>query len=97
MDREEQIYSNQLNVLFRKAKEHKNVLEMDEIKEEFQDVLLTPAQLDRIISILESRKIDVLTVSGECDEEEADPGEEVEEALSLMDSENISTEDPVRM
>lgn len=97
MDREEQIFCNQLNLLFQKAKKHKNVLELSEIKEVFQDVLLTPAQLERIIAILESRRIDVLTVSGDSGEEDADPEEEVEEALELMDSENISMEDPVRM
>ena len=69
MDKEEQIFSNQLNVLFQKAKENKNVLELSEIQEVFQDVLLTPAQLERVISILEGRKIDVLTVSEDNEEE----------------------------
>lgn len=97
MDKEEQIFSNQLNVLFQKAKENKNVLELSEIQEVFQDVLLTPAQLERVISILEGRKIDVLTVSEDNEEEMEDSQDEMESALNLMDSEKVSMEDPVRM
>lgn len=97
MDKEEQIFSNQLNVLFQKARENKNVLELREIQEVFQDVLLTPAQLEQVISILEGRKIDVLAVSEDNEEEMEDSQEEMEDALSLMDSEKVSMEDPVRM
>ena len=98
MDKEEQIFSNQLNVLFQKARENKNVLEIPEIQEVFQDILLTPAQLEQVISILEGRKIDVLTVSeDDNDEEMEDSREEMESALNLMDVEKVSMEDPVRM
>lgn len=98
MDKEEQIFSNQLNVLFQKARENKNVLELPEIQEVFQDVLLTPAQLEQVISILEGQKIDVLTVSEEENEEELESSQkEMESALNLMDSEKVSMEDPVRM
>ena len=83
MDKEEQIFSNQLNVLFQKARENKNVLELSEIQEVFQDILLTPAQLEQVISILEGRKIDVLTVSEDDNEEEMeDSREEMESALN---------------
>ena len=70
---------------------------MQEIREAFQGVSLTPAQMERIVSVLEGRGVDVLTVSENMDEDLSDPEEEMESALSLMDSENVSMEDPVRM
>lgn len=70
---------------------------MQEIREAFQDVSLTPVQIERIVSILEARNIDVLTVSDNMDEDLSDPEEEMESALNLMDSESVSMEDPVRM
>ncbi|HJC30770.1 MAG TPA: RNA polymerase sigma factor RpoD [Candidatus Anaerobutyricum faecale] len=97
LDREEQTFGSQLNILFQKAEKNKNVLEMREIREAFQDVSLTPVQLERIVSMLEARNIDVLTVSDSMDEDLSDPEEEMESALNLMDSENVSMEDPVRM
>ena len=90
MDREEQTFGSQLNILFQKAEKNKNVLEMREIREAFQDVSLTPVQLERIVSMLEARNIDVLTVSDSMDEDLSDPEEEMESALNLMDSENVS-------
>ena len=97
MGREEQTFGSQLNILFQKAERNKNVLEMQEIREAFQGVSLTPAQMERIVSVLEGRGVDVLTVSENMDEDLSDPEEEMESALSLMDSENVSMEDPVRM
>lgn len=97
MGREEQTFGSQLNILFQKAERNKNVLEMQEIREAFQGVSLTPAQMERIVSVLEGRGVDVLTVSENMDEDLNDPEEEMESALSLMDSENVSMEDPVRM
>ena len=73
MDREEQTFGSQLNILFQKAEKNKNVLEMREIREAFQDVSLTPVQLERIVSMLEARNIDVLTVSDSMDEDLSDP------------------------
>ena len=98
MDREERDFGSQLNVLLQKAKKNKNVLELQEIQEAFGHTPLTPAQLDRITAMLEERNIDVLTVPvGDGDEDAADPQEEMESALHLMDSEHVSMEDPVRM
>lgn len=97
MDREEQNFDRQLRILSQKAERNKNVLEMQEIREAFRDISLTPAQLEQIVSILEGKNIDVLTVSDNMDEDMTDPEEEMESALSLMDSENVSMEDPVRM
>lgn len=97
LDREEQNFDRQLRILSQKAEKNKNVLEMQEIREAFRDISLTPAQLEQIVSILEGKNIDVLTVSDNMDEDMTDPEEEMESALSLMDSENVSMEDPVRM
>ncbi|MCD8018183.1 MAG: RNA polymerase sigma factor RpoD [Clostridiales bacterium] len=99
MDKEEQIFGNQINALMQKAKKNKNVLEVREIEEMLQNVSWTPAQLERMIDLLESRNIDVLTMSAEenGEEEPEDSHEEIESALTLMDSENVSMEDPVRM
>ena len=97
MDREEQNFGKQLNILLQKAKKNKNVLEIQEIGEVFGDDSLTAAQMDHIISGLEGKGIDILTVSDHTEEELSDPEEEMEGAFSLMDSENVSMEDPVRM
>ena len=97
MDREEQNFGKQLNILLQKAKKNKNVLEIQEIGEVFGDDSLTAAQMDHIISVLEGKGIDILTVSDHTEEELSDPEEEMEGAFSLMDSENVSMEDPVRM
>ena len=101
MDREEQTFNRQLNVLCDRAKKNKNVLELREIKEGFRDIPLAPSRLEQIILLLEKQGIDVLTMSEEAEEEMKEellsPQEEVESALHLMDSEKVSMEDPVRM
>ena len=51
------------NCLLERAKKQKNVVELQEIKEVFQKGSLTQAQLEGIVSYLEERKIDVLTMS----------------------------------
>ena len=94
---EEQNFGKQLNILLQKAKKNKNVLEIQEIGEVFGDDSLIAAQMDHIISVLEGKGIDILTVSDHTEEELSDPEEEMEGAFSLMDSENVSMEDPVRM
>ncbi len=63
MDRKEQIFGNQMSCLLEKAKKQKNVVELQEIKEVFQNNSLTPAQLECIVTYLEERKIDVLAMS----------------------------------
>ena len=63
MGRKEQIFGSQMNCLLERAKKQKNVVELQEIKEVFQKGSLTPAQLEGIVSYLEERKIDVLTMS----------------------------------
>lgn len=63
MGRKEQRFGSQMSCLLEKAKEQKNVVELQEIKEVFRNNPLTPAQLERIVVYLEERKIDVLTMS----------------------------------
>lgn len=108
MGRKEQIFGSQMNCLLERAKKQKNVVELQEIKEVFQKGSLTPAQLEGIVSYLEERKIDVLTMS-EIDSDEIEQSdvfpEEVEKEYEgkredeseILHSERGSAEDPVRM
>ena len=78
MGRKEQIFGSQMSCLLEKAKKQKNVVELQEIRDVFQNAPLTQAQLEHIIAYLEDRKIDVLTMPDinaddiEDDEEEID-------------------------
>lgn len=108
MGRKEQIFGSQMNCLLERAKKQKNVVELQEIKEVFQKGSLTSAQLEGIVSYLEERKIDVLTMS-EIDSDEIEQSdvfpEEVEKEYEgkredepeILHSERGSAEDPVRM
>ena len=108
MGRKEQIFGSQMNCLLERAKKQKNVVELQEIKEVFQKGSLAPAQLEGIVSYLEERKIDVLTMS-EIDSDEIEQSdvfpEEVEKEYEgkredepeILHSERGSAEDPVRM
>ena len=88
------------------AKKKNNVLSNEELMDYFKDEPLTPEQMDSLYDYLENKKIDVLNI-GENDEEELDPvlfenddeeEEEVEaEKEDLSVPEGISTDDPVRM
>ena len=62
MGRKEQIFGCQMNCLLERAKKQKNVVELQEIRDVFQNSPLTQAQLERIIAYLEEQKIDVLTM-----------------------------------
>ena len=76
MGRKEQIFGSQMNCLLERAKKQKNVVELQEIKEVFQNSPLTQAQLERIIAYLEEQKIDVLTMPDiNADDIEDDVGE----------------------
>ena len=101
MDREDRNFDKQIHYLLKKAKADKNVLELSDILDCFENIMLTPAQLSRIVHILEGHHVDVLAVSG--GETEADDltglsdEKEIREADRLLEAENVSTEDPVRM
>ena len=108
MGRKEQIFGSQMNCLLERAKKQKNVVELQEIKEVFQKGSLTPAQLEGIVSYLEERKIDVLTMSeidsDEIEQSDVFPEEEEKEyegkekdESEILHSERGSAEDPVRM
>ena len=76
MGRKEQIFGSQMNCLLERAKKQKNVVELQEIRDVFQNSPLTQAQLERIIAYLEEQKIDVLTMPDiNADDIEADVGE----------------------
>ena len=62
MGRKEQIFGSQMNCLLERAKKQKNVVELQEIRDVFQNSPLTQAQLEHIIAYLEEQKIDVLTM-----------------------------------
>lgn len=108
MGRKEQIFGSQMNCLLERAKKQKNVVELQEIKEVFQKGSLTPAQLEGIVSYIEERKIDVLTMSeidsDEIEQSDVFPEEEEkeyegkrEDESEILHSERGSAEDPVRM
>lgn len=76
MGRKEQIFGSQMNCLLERAKKQKNVVELQEIRDVFQNSPLTQAQLGRIIAYLEEQKIDVLTMPDiNADDIEDDVGE----------------------
>ena len=50
MGRKEQIFGSQMNCLLERAKKQKNVVELQEIRDVFQNSPLTQAQLERIIA-----------------------------------------------
>ncbi|MFQ7507990.1 RNA polymerase sigma factor RpoD [Anaerobutyricum hallii] len=71
-----------MNCLLERAKKQKNVVELQEIRDVFQNSPLTQAQLERIIAYLEEQKIDVLTMP---DINADDIEDDVEEIDSLND------------
>lgn len=76
MGRKEQIFGSHMNCLLERAKKQKNVVELQEIRDVFQNSPLTQAQLERIIAYLEEQKIDVLTMPDiNADDIEDDVGE----------------------
>lgn len=76
LGRKEQIFGSQMNCLLERAKKQKNVVELQEIRDVFQNSPLTQAQLERIIAYLEEQKIDVLTIPDiNADDIEDDVGE----------------------
>ena len=76
MGRKEQIFGSQMNCLLERAKKQKNVVELQEIRDVFQNSPLTQAQLEHIIAYLEEQKIDVLTMPDiNADDIEDDVGE----------------------
>ena len=76
LGRKEQIFGSQMNCLLERAKKQKNMVELQEIRDVFQNSPLTQAQLEHIIAYLEEQKIDVLTMPDiNADDIEDDVGE----------------------
>ena len=92
MGRKEQIFGSQMNCLLERAKKQKNVVELQEIRDVFQNSPLTQAQLERIIAYLEEQKIDVLTMP---DINADDIEDDVEEIDSLNDMDAFQKPDRI--
>ena len=92
MGRKEQIFGSQMNCLLERAKKQKNVVELQEIRDVFQNSPLTQAQLERIIAYLEEQKIDVLTMP---DINADDIEDDVEEIDSLNDMDVFQKPDKI--
>ncbi|MDD3253858.1 MAG: RNA polymerase sigma factor RpoD [Lachnospiraceae bacterium] len=98
-------FEEKLILLLETAKRKKNVLEHQEILDQFQGEDLDPDKLDQIYDFLESNRVDVLRVGEEDDidpdlfsEEELEEEEEIDvEKVDLTVPEGIGVEDPVRM
>lgn len=84
MGRKEQIFGSQMNCLLERAKKQKNVVELQEIRDVFQNSPLTQAQLEHIIAYLEEQKIDVLTMPDINADDIEDDVEEID-SLNNMD------------
>lgn len=93
MGRKEQIFGSQMNCLLERAKKQKNVVELQEIRDVFQNSPLTQAQLERIIAYLEEQKIDVLTMP---DINTDDIEDDVGEIDSLNDMDVFQKPDRIR-
>ena len=85
MGRKEQKFGSQMSCLLEKAKKQKNVVELQEIRDVFQNTPLTQAQLERVIAYLEEQKIDVLTMPDISVDDVDDIEDDVEEIDSLND------------
>ncbi len=95
-------FDEKLKNLLANAKKKKNVLEYQEINDNFADMTLEEEQLDKIMETLEQNGVDVLRITeeDEVDDEEIILTEEDEvdvENIDLTVPDGISIEDPVRM
>ena len=100
MEEQSREFLEKLKGLLAFAKQHKNVLEYQEIMDYFKGIPLNEAQCEKILDYLEKQGVDVLRT------EEADALDEMllddEEDVDLSENalevpEGISTDDPVRM
>lgn len=104
---EEAKFLKKLVALQKLAESKRNVLELTEINNFFNDVMLDEEKTEKVIDFLESKGVDVLRIpeGKETDEdimlemENSDdiPDDEEIEKIDLSVPEGISIEDPVRM
>ena len=95
-------YEEKIKTLLAMAKKKKNVLEYQEISDQFADLHLEEEQMDEILDALEKSGIDELRITDDDDipDEElllSDEDEVDMENLDLSIPDGISIEDPVRM
>ena len=101
-------FQEKLQELLNIAKKHKNVIEDNEIIACFagsKDIELTTEVMENIFDFLESKKVEVLTIKDDDDEEPSDEAllevegeEDIEvEKIDLSVPEGTNIEDPVRM
>lgn len=100
MEEQSREFLEKLKGLLVFAKQHKNVLEYQEIMDYFKGIPLNEAQCEKILDYLEKQGVDILRTeeTDALDEMLLDDEENVdlsEEALEVP--EGISTDDPVRM
>lgn len=95
-------FSDKLKELLEYAKKKKNVLEYQEINDFFAEMKLDEDKIDKILSFLENKGVDVLRITDDVPddalllESEAE-GEEDIENIDLSVPDGVSIEDPVRM
>lgn len=96
------IYDDRIKQILALARKKKNVLEYQEIVDQFAELALEDDQFDQILDTLEQNHVDVLRISEEDDvpDDEIVISEEDEvdvENIDLSVPDGISIEDPVRM
>ena len=102
----EAVFTKKLQDILELAKQKKNVLEINEIKDFFKELNLNDKQFDKILDFLENNGIEVLRTDDSADIDDMPepddfvPSEEDEvdlENIDLSVPDGVSLEDPVRM
>ncbi|MCI6649003.1 MAG: RNA polymerase sigma factor RpoD [Lachnospiraceae bacterium] len=102
----EAVFTKKLQDILELAKQKKNVLEINEIKDFFKELNLNDKQFDKILDFLENNGIEVLRTDDSVDIDDMPepddfvPSEEDEvdlENIDLSVPDGVSLEDPVRM
>lgn len=91
MDREDLL--KRIEALYRKARENKNSIDANEIKEAFQDAEFTEEQLEEIQHALEGKGIDIVPVVNEAEIQKLERGQLQEEELEPIAEEDFTEED----
>ncbi|MDD5956801.1 MAG: RNA polymerase sigma factor RpoD [Lachnospiraceae bacterium] len=102
----EALFTKKLQEILELAKKKKNVLELKEIKDFFEELKLNDKQFDKILDFLENNSIEVLRTDDNTDIDDVPepddfvPSEEDDvdlENIDLSVPDGVSLEDPVRM
>lgn len=103
-----QKFMERLKDLVALGKKKKSILEIQEINDFFNDMELSPDQMEKVFEYLESNNIDVLRISGDDDGPDLDVDVDLDaimaeeedvdmENIDLSVPDGVSIEDPVRM